>query len=505
MPDPRELLQRKFENNCYTNFGNVITKMVIKNVRCHSNTVVDVRSPITAFSGINGTGKSTLLQLAAASYKHDDGHFSVSDFITRGPLDRTPFADDASVQVFFETQQVVDGRALLSPGSVTLSYKADEQRWEGYDRRPTRKVFFGGIGVFLPRSERKDYVFKHADRLRITSTEALDDHVRDWAARILKCGYVSISSNELRYRTVREEVLSTATAGRSYSELHMGCGEGRIQCLLATLERLPEKSLILLEEPETSLHSNAEYELGKYLIDLCYRKGHQIVLTTHSEMLLRALPQYSLVYLLFREDVIQTISGIHSAQAFSLMADGYSKALTILVEDLAAKIMLTELLRYQDDALLRAVVIAIAGDSDREGRPIGSGKDAIRNTMISLSQVGLRIAAVLDGGEETDTPHHIYKLPGTLAPEEGLFLCSEVRTYLAQQYPILDLNAIEAEMRNQNCHDYFKEISRKVDCEEEFVIREAARIYAPVADANESRVLVDLLKDEVGRSRGMRN
>ena len=499
MSDPRELLRQKFDNNRYTNFGNVITKMVIKKVRCHSSTVVEVRSPITAFSGFNGTGKSTLLQLAAASYKHDNGHFSVSDFITRGPLDRTPFSDDASVHVFFETQQVADSRALVSPGSVTLSYNAKDQRWEGYDRRPGRKVFFGGVGVFLPRSERKDYVFKHPDRLRVTSTVTLEDRVRDWVAQILKCGYESISLNELRFRTVREEVLSTVSGGRSYSESHMGCGEGRIQSLLATLERLPEKSLILLEEPETSLHSNAEYELGKYLIDLCYRKGHQILLTTHSEMLLRALPQGSLVHLLRRDGEIRTISGIHSAQASSLMAEGYNRALTILVEDLAAKIILSELIRHRDDTFLPTVFIAIAGDVDREGRPIGSGKNAIRNTMISLSQVGLRIAAVLDGGEESDTPHHIYKLPGTLPPEESLFQSPEVRAYLARKYPILDLNAIEAEMRNRNCHDYFKEIGRKLNCEEAYLIREAAQIYAPVAGANESNVLVDLLKDEAGR------
>lgn len=264
MSDPREQLRRKFENNRYANFGNCITKMVVKGVRCHSNTVIEIRSPLTAFSGFNGTGKSTLLQLAAASYKPDVGHFSISDFIVRGPLDRTPYADDASVQVIFETQQAGDGRGLVSPGTVTLSYNLGEKRWDGYDRRPSRPVFFGGVGVFLPRSERKDYVFKNPDRLKIASTIAMSDEVRDWAARILKCGYDSISSNELKFRTFRDSVLSTVSGGRSYSESHMGCGEGKIQYLLATLEALPNNSLILLEEPETSLHPNAEYELGKY-------------------------------------------------------------------------------------------------------------------------------------------------------------------------------------------------------------------------------------------------
>ena len=78
MPDPREQLRRKFESNRFANFGNVITKFIVKNVRCHTNTIINVESPITAFSGFNGTGKSTLLHLAAAAYKHEDGHYQSS-------------------------------------------------------------------------------------------------------------------------------------------------------------------------------------------------------------------------------------------------------------------------------------------------------------------------------------------------------------------------------------------------------------------------------------------
>ena len=68
--------------------------------------VLQVRSPITVISGYNGTGKSTLLQLAAAAYRHDDGHYSVADFIIRGTLDAMPFLDDASVEFTFETRRV---------------------------------------------------------------------------------------------------------------------------------------------------------------------------------------------------------------------------------------------------------------------------------------------------------------------------------------------------------------------------------------------------------------
>ena len=65
MTDPRNILQDKFaESDRFSNFGNVLTQMDIQGFRCHQNTVIDIRCPITAFCGLNGTGKSTILQLA---------------------------------------------------------------------------------------------------------------------------------------------------------------------------------------------------------------------------------------------------------------------------------------------------------------------------------------------------------------------------------------------------------------------------------------------------------
>ena len=54
-------------------------------VRCHTNTLIEVQSPITAFCGLNGTGKSTLLQLAAVAYRGAvgvaGGRYHIASFI----------------------------------------------------------------------------------------------------------------------------------------------------------------------------------------------------------------------------------------------------------------------------------------------------------------------------------------------------------------------------------------------------------------------------------------
>ena len=79
-------------------------QMHAQGFRCHSDTLVEIRSPITAFCGLNGTGKSTLLQLAAVAYSSPGTEwprYYVRTFLTAGTLDPKPFADTARVEYKF--------------------------------------------------------------------------------------------------------------------------------------------------------------------------------------------------------------------------------------------------------------------------------------------------------------------------------------------------------------------------------------------------------------------
>ena len=67
MSDQRKVLQSLFaDGNRFANFGEILTRIHIQGFRCHDSTVVEISSPIAGFCGLNGTGKSTLLHLAAA-------------------------------------------------------------------------------------------------------------------------------------------------------------------------------------------------------------------------------------------------------------------------------------------------------------------------------------------------------------------------------------------------------------------------------------------------------
>ena len=78
--------------------------------------------------------------------------------------------------------------------------------------------------------------------------------------------------------------------GSDYSEAFAGSGEFSAVMLVRKVSQANSKSLILLDEPETSLHPRAQRELMRFLVAQAKKCGHQIVLATHSAECISELP-----------------------------------------------------------------------------------------------------------------------------------------------------------------------------------------------------------------------
>ena len=89
MNDQRGKLQQRFElSHRFANFGESIRSFRVEGFRCHKSTIIEPKSPIVDFCGLNGVGKSTLLQIVASAYKNSAGQsFSVHDFFDKNSLD----------------------------------------------------------------------------------------------------------------------------------------------------------------------------------------------------------------------------------------------------------------------------------------------------------------------------------------------------------------------------------------------------------------------------------
>ena len=465
MSDPRNILKSKFvETNRYVNFGNVLMQMNIQGFRCHQNTIIDIKCPITAFCGLNGTGKSTILQLAAASSKNiHNRSFYLRDFFVVGTLDPEPYRSDARVVYKFWQED-------RSQRQLTMSRSSNS--WSGYRRRPEKSVFFAGVGVFLPKIEKRDFSVYQARIIKVDSKNRVVDQIKSASCKILGRSYDDMHSYQVSFGHLTADVIVVNRGGASYSESHMGFGEGRAAYMVSKLETLPDKSLVLIEEPETSLHPSAQHELGKFFMDVSIKKGHQILITTHSEYLLRGLPSSARIYLYQDAGVMRQIQGLTASEANSLMTEGRDKALNILVEDDCAKAIVTEMVRRQDSGFLQTISLNSVGDHD-----------SIRTTMRCLKDSRIQVAAVLDGDQIAVPSNNIFTLPGSQPPEKELFATGKVCDYLQSTYNLdwADYYAGKG-LQSINHHNWIPELAEYLSLEKYSLTSELARVYSETQD-----------------------
>lgn len=81
------------------------------------------------------------------------------------------------------------------------------------------------------------------------------------------------------------------TTHANYSEAFAGSGEMAVTRLVYEVLNAPEFSLIILDEPEVSLHPGAQERLTNFLLEEIKRKKHQIIITSHSPSIVKNLPK----------------------------------------------------------------------------------------------------------------------------------------------------------------------------------------------------------------------
>ena len=468
----------------HSNYGNVITSMVVKGFRNHVDTHIEIESPVTAFCGVNGTGKSTLLQLAAASY---DGitkpRVYISSFILAGHWDTKPFSESASMEICYAEPVSASGK--IEEKKLTISRSGSS--WAGYDRQPIRDLLYLGLGFHIPLSER-DSGFKEMfeeENFQIEDEIMIENIILENVSKILLCGY-----DEAHVLTIRKKwgkscanIINTKRCeGPKYSEANMGSGEARLYALVMKMETVPEKSLVLIEEPETSLHPSAQFELGKYFAEVAKRRGLQIMMTTHSEYLLLALPQKSRIFLKREGAAIKPIPGICVRQAISMMDEIAFPSLYILVEDDVAEAIVKELLRKHDEDFLKTVRFFVSGD-----------KDKISTVMHVLQDLRMPICAVRDGDFGSERKIMMFKLFGNEAPEIEIFKSPSFRSAFAKQYGI-DWGNIDIVNRGKDHHRWFDVLVAKTARTRTEILSQAAVHYLDGISETERQSLVEQIK-----------
>ena len=387
-------------------FGNVLKSVSVSNVR-QMTVALEFTWPLTAIGGVNGSGKSTVLQICSSAYSKEKGgrHYKIGDWIRGALPGETPaIGNNATISYTFWDD--------------TLGYEVPHtparRRWKYPSRAkaPLRHVVFIGIASFAPRIERRDRTHLFKTRLEIKSTDVIDGKIVQSISRILGTTY-----DEGMVHTVgspkgdwTDTLPQIKRASSTYTEPHMGAGEQKVVRLVRVLEEVPEKSLILLEEPEITLHPDAQRGLAWYLMTLSARRGHQIIVATHSSEIFDVLPKEARVLLLRNAAGVEALHKVpYLRAARELSRTVNTNKQLILVEDEVAKSFLREILRRFAVDILRNCAIV----------PVGNTDDVCRITRSFRAQ-GIRAVGIRDADIGANELERLLSLPGSEAPESLL-------------------------------------------------------------------------------------
>lgn len=282
-------------------YSEYLQAISLKNIRGIQDLSIEFNYPVTVIAGENASGKSTVLFACACAYRPKGLNYR----------DYTP----AAIFPGLKTQTDVALNDDLENATEFSYYykhqgKSPRMRWaRGKNASRWNHSFFGAKNGTQP--ERTVYLrtlttlsnpAEARSALNITQdedkyeTEVITPDLVAFAIRILPAHY--------RYEVLKlikkgNKDLLFAVRGDNaarYSEFQMSAGERALLRLSKNISRL-KNALILIDEIEVGLHPYTQQMLMLELQQLAIRNELQIIVTTHSLVVMESVPPEARVFL----------------------------------------------------------------------------------------------------------------------------------------------------------------------------------------------------------------
>ena len=381
--------------------------------------------PVCVLAGPNGSGKSTVLFACASAYRVPGG--SPRD-LTPGRLfpDFTSRQQDVSSDAPQRTR--IDFQYLHHGDDVSMSWKRGK-RWRrsftsrNGERQPERPVYLRTLANLTNPSEVRSLLRLGRRQVR---TATLDPKLLTFAQRILPWRYSHLSvisgpENDLLFAELE------GGDETRYSEFHMSSGERSILRISKDVSRL-DNALVLIDEIDTGLHPYTQQQAMLELQRSALRRNLQIIVASHSPVILDSVPPEARIFLDRDDDTGQVRRLPAYRDLFQKALYGASQdQLFILCEDEVAEGVIRgvlDVLNVEMELMHGDIVIGC-----------NSGRDEFPGHVRTLAKFGRlsNFILVLDGdsreleeGLETIAERrghavHVLFLPGDGPPEQWLW------------------------------------------------------------------------------------
>ncbi len=178
-------------------------------------------------------------------------------------------------------------------------------------------------------------------RRRVFENRKLKPNELDWVKFVLGHDYTSATLvRHTLYPGYRGQDISVLfeKPALKYSEAFAGSGEVAVVSSVVKLLGADEFSLVLLDEPETSLHPGAQKRFLIFLLHCIKTQKIQVVLSTHSPEFVRGLPDEAIKVLEVTPSGRATLANSSSPLvAFKRLGASHPGKIRVIVEDAVAK------------------------------------------------------------------------------------------------------------------------------------------------------------------------
>ncbi len=399
-----------------------LTGIRLEGIRGFENLRVVFDYPVSVIAGGNATGKSTVLFAAACAYKVPG----------TGPKDYVPST------LFPDYRPKVGIREDEKPKiSIEFDYTTPDgprsMRWrraKGWNRsflgrkgasQPERQLYLRTLSNLSNPSEVRGVLSMSRlsslpDKTPMTASQV------EFAHQMLPFRYtevVDLSSGNKKLLFAAQE------GGATYSELHMAAGERAILRLAQEIAQL-RGALVLIDEIEAGLHPWVQQLLMLQLQQLALRNDLQIIVTSHSPVVLDSVPLNGRIFLDRDETGRVTVRPPYRDVVQDALYGRSGEALNLLCEDDAA------------EGILRGVVdflqpkLKVRSESIRIGRDTGASEfpmhamafrkfGQIQNFVFALDgdKRGSDIVGKIRERAESNVP--VFFLPGKGSPESWVW------------------------------------------------------------------------------------
>ncbi len=337
------MLKRQFESTWNqlrakkAQLADYLDDVRIQNLRGISDLKLTFPYPVTVLAGPNACGKTTALLACACLYDSE----AEADYPGRRyPSDVFPGFRTAQPGV---RSDPVAGTIL--DFSFIAESRRGQMRWSRGAKGKWNKSFFGTKNARQPA--RHVHIRTLASLTNPSEVRSLLQlGRRSLAAKEVPSTLIAFAHRILPWRYERLELLAAlrrdilfavTEAGTAYSEFHMSSGERAVLRLSQDISAA-RNSLVLIDEVDVGLHPFTQQQLMLELQRLALRQDLQILVTSHSPIILESVPAEGRIFLeriganvvqreTFRDILQRALYGRPLQQLSVLCEDRVSKAI----------------------------------------------------------------------------------------------------------------------------------------------------------------------------------